>query len=95
MAQKSLSQDKLSTGLYDLFDDIFISEDVGHEKPDITYFNYIKEKTHYDPDTTIIIGDSLTSDIKGGENAGIDTCYFNPGHQKTLLKLSHTKQTNL
>ena len=70
------------TGLYDLFDDIFISEDVGHEKPDITYFNYIKEKTHYDPDTTIIIGDSLTSDIKGGENAGIDTCYFNPGHQK-------------
>ena len=34
------------------------------------------------PDTTIIIGDSLTSDIKGGENAGIDTCYFNPGHQK-------------
>lgn len=70
------------TGLYDLFDDIFISEDVGYEKPDITYFNYIKQKTHYDPDTTIIIGDSLTSDIKGGENAGIDTCYFNPGHQK-------------
>ena len=70
------------TGLYDLFDDIFISEDVGYEKPDITYFNYIKEKTHYDPDTTIIIGDSLTSDIKGGENAGIDTCYFNPAHQK-------------
>ena len=70
------------TGLYDLFDDIFISEDVGYEKPDLTYFNYIKEKTHYDPDTTIIIGDSLTSDIKGGENAGIDTCYFNPEHQK-------------
>ena len=44
--------------------------------------DYIKEKTHYDPDTTIIIGDSLTSDIKGGENAGIDTCYFNPAHQK-------------
>ena len=50
MAQKVAQLGKLKRvqGFYDLFDDIFISEDVGYEKPDITYFKYIKEKTHYD-----------------------------------------------
>lgn len=78
------------TGLYDLFDDLFISENIGHEKPDQAFFNYIKEKIHYDPESTLIIGDSLTSDIKGGINAGIDTCFFNPSKQKnTSLKATY------
>ena len=33
---------------------------------------------NFDPETTLIVGDSLTSDIRGGLNAGIKTCWFNP-----------------
>lgn len=55
----------------------FVSEEVGHPKPEKEYFDYvfasIEEK---DKSRILIVGDSLTSDIKGGINAGIDTCYF-------------------
>lgn len=65
------------SGLDKVFIKTFVSEDVGSQKPDKAYFDYvfenIKEK---DKSRIIIIGDSPTSDIKGGMNAGIDTCYF-------------------
>ena len=66
------------------FDDVFISEDIGADKPSIVYFNEIARRIpDYDPDKAIIIGDSLTSDIQGGINAGIDTCWFNPEGKST------------
>ena len=69
------------SGLDELFDAIFISEDVGFEKPDTAYFNYVFEKVGItDKSEVLIIGDSLTSDMKGGFLAGIDTCWFNPKH---------------
>ena len=60
-------------------DGIFLSEELGVEKPNIEFF----EKTfssigQVDPRETIIIGDSLSSDIRGGNNAGILTCWYNP-----------------
>lgn len=62
------------------FKDVFISERVGYSKPDKRYFEYvlsvIPEKN---TSKIIVIGDSLTSDIKGAENAGLDSCWFNPG----------------
>lgn len=70
------------TGLYDLFDGLFISEQIGYEKPDVAFFNYIQQKVNYDPTSTLIIGDSLTSDMQGGINSHIDTCYFNPYRNK-------------
>lgn len=61
------------------FDDVFVSEDIGYDKPSIHYFDEIAKRIpDYDPTKAIIIGDSLTSDIKGGINAGIDTCWYNP-----------------
>lgn len=61
------------------FKDIFVSEEVGYQKPMKEFFNHVFEKIpHHAADKTIIIGDSLTSDIQGGINAGIDTCWFNP-----------------
>ena len=61
------------------FDGMFISEELGVEKPSLEYFNAVFEKIpDFDKTKAIIIGDSLTSDIKGGINAGIDTCWFNP-----------------
>ena len=71
---------KLSkSGLTKLLDDYFISEQVGAEKPSKDFFEYIfKALGSNDPEEYIIIGDSLTSDIKGGKNVGIKTCWYNP-----------------
>lgn len=59
--------------------DVFVSEDAGSQKPQKEYFDYcfsrIREK---DPGKMLLIGDSLHSDIKGGNLAGISTCWYNP-----------------
>ena len=61
------------------FDGIFISQRIGYDKPRIEFFDAcFAQMPHYEKDEMIIIGDSLTSDIKGGINAGIHTCWFNP-----------------
>ena len=61
------------------FEKAYISEEVGFEKPDIRYFNAVMaDIPNFDPATTLVVGDSLTSDIKGGINAGLDTCWYNP-----------------
>lgn len=70
-----LNNSNLST----YFKDIFVSEEIGYQKPMKEFFNHVFEKIpHCSADKTLIIGDSLTSDIQGGINAGIDTCWFNP-----------------
>ena len=74
------------SGLDKVFDGIFISEDVGVEKPNKEYFDYVFNALGIkDKKEALIIGDSLTSDIKGGADAGIDTCWFNPGHKMNTL----------
>lgn len=60
------------------FKKIFISEEIGYAKPDRRFFEEcFKQIENFNKDEAIIIGDSLTSDIKGGINAGIRTCHFN------------------
>ena len=60
------------------FQGIYISEDVGYNKPDKRYFEAcFKDIPDFDPTETVMIGDSLTSDIRGGINAGIKTVWFN------------------
>lgn len=59
----------------------FVSEEVGYPKPRKEYFDYcFKNIENFDKSKTLIIGDSLTSDIQGGINGGIDTCWYNPKH---------------
>ena len=66
-------------GLNILADYIFISEIVGAEKPNRQFFEkVISEVGIHDLKQALIIGDSLTSDIQGGYNSGIDTCWYNP-----------------
>ena len=65
------------SGLDRLVKDIFISELIGANKPDAEFFEYVAEHIpHFDAKDALLIGDSLSSDIKGGMNAGIDTCWF-------------------
>lgn len=67
------------TGIAKYFDDIFISEHIGFDKPSKEYFAACFAKiSDFEPEKSIIVGDSLTSDILGGINAGIKTCWFNP-----------------
>lgn len=71
-----------STDLQQFFQDIFISQEIGYNKPAREFFNGCFAKIpDFDPKRTMIIGDSLSSDILGGKNAGIATCWVNPGHK--------------
>ncbi len=66
------------SGLNKYFDEIIISEDTGYNKPQVEIFKYMEGKIgKYPKSEILIVGDSLTSDIKGGKNYGIDTCFFN------------------
>ncbi|MBE6934193.1 MAG: noncanonical pyrimidine nucleotidase, YjjG family [Ruminococcaceae bacterium] len=79
------------TGLDKIFDAVFISEDVGVEKPNLEYFTHVFEKSGItDKAQVLIIGDSLTSDMRGGEIAGIDSCWFNPEHGENTQGISVT-----
>ena len=71
------------SGLDEVFESCFISDEIGHEKPSVDFFeavfNYIFVRHgDFSKDEILIIGDSLTSDIRGGVNAGIKTCWYNP-----------------
>ncbi|MDY2719934.1 MAG: YjjG family noncanonical pyrimidine nucleotidase [Candidatus Faecousia sp.] len=69
-----------SAGIRPYFEDIFISETTGSHKPDRRYFDYcFSHISGFEKDAALLIGDSLSSDIRGGKNAGIHTCWFNPG----------------
>lgn len=71
------------TDITKFFEYIIISDDVGFNKPDIRFFYEMEKVTgKLDKETTIIIGDTLSSDILGGNNYGIDTCWFNPHNKK-------------
>lgn len=68
-----------SAGISHYFENIFISQDVGVNKPDKAYFDRcFAQIPDFDPQKTMIVGDSLSSDILGGKNAGIATCWVNP-----------------
>ena len=68
-----------SAGIGPYFEEIFISEEIGFNKPSVEFFNRCFDKIpDFCRDRTVIIGDSLSSDILGGINAGIKTCWFNP-----------------
>ena len=68
-----------SAGIIPYFRDIFISERVGFNKPSAEFFDACFERIPgFEKDKAIIVGDRLSSDILGGINAGVKTCWFNP-----------------
>ena len=66
-----------ASGIGQYADYIFVSQDIGYDKPDVRFFecvlNTVKDtnKAHY-----LVVGDSLTSDMKGANNAGLPCCLF-------------------
>ncbi len=73
-----------SSDIEQFFLDIFISQELGYNKPAKEFFDGCFARIPgFDPAKTMIVGDSLSSDIKGGKNAGIATCWLNPQHKET------------
>ena len=81
---KKLQRKKIAKAhIEEFFDGIFISDEIGYEKPHIEFFNYVFDRIPTkNPDEVIIIGDSLTSDIAGGIRAGIHTCWYHPSNEE-------------
>ena len=71
-----------SANLYRFFETVFVSQEIGYNKPSLDYFNAcFATIADFDKEKAIMVGDSLSSDIKGGINAGIKTVWVNPDHK--------------
>lgn len=69
------------SGLIELFDGVFISEEVGFDKPRPEFFEHVFARIPpFAKDEMLIVGDSLTSDMRGGGIAGVKCCWYNPHH---------------
>ena len=67
-----------NAGILTYFEDIYVSDKIGHAKPNLLFYQHIfNELKVTDLSRILMIGDSISSDIKGGMNAQIDTCWFN------------------
>ena len=75
------------TGLTGVFDHIFSSEDIGFSKPSKAFFDHVFKKIGQpEKAKVLVIGDTLNSDILGGKNYGLPTCWYNP--KKIELKIN-------
>lgn len=77
-AKSSLSRLE-NSGLRPYVSRVFVSEEVGVGKPHRRYFRYVSEQIEgWDPDRALVIGDSLSSDILGANNFGLDSVWYWP-----------------
>ena len=72
------------TNLYRFFEGVFISQEVGFNKPEKAFFDACFGRIPgFHREKALMVGDSLTSDIQGGINAGVKTVWVNPGGRKS------------
>lgn len=73
------------SGFSSIMDGIFISEEIGFPKPEKAFFDACFNKIpDFDKACALVIGDSLSSDIRGANNAGVDACWYHvPGALNT------------
>lgn len=90
-AQKVQTRRLEESGVMNFMEDVFISEKMGCEKPNARIFDAalralgVENREH-----VLMVGDSLSSDIQGGSNAGLDTCWYNPNHAENSGKVIPT-----
>lgn len=79
------------SGIAPFFKEIFISEQFHTQKPDAAFYEKIGNRIpNFDKHHALMIGDSLTADIQGGNNAGIDTIWYNPHHLENKTQAQPT-----
>lgn len=69
-----------ASGINSYLSNVFISDELGIAKPRKEFFDIVLQTIACDKSKCIMIGDSLSSDILGANNAGIDCIWFNPSH---------------
>ena len=83
------------SGLASYFNHVFISEQLGTQKPDALFYEKIGQQiSEFFKENTVMIGDSLTADIQGGNNAGIDTIWYNPHHLENKTQAQPTYEVH-
>ena len=88
---KVQTQRLAESGVSNFMEDVFISEKLGCEKPGARIFDAalralgVENREH-----VLMVGDSLSSDVQGGVNAGLDTCWYNPNHAENPGKVVPT-----
>ena len=84
-----------TSGIKDYVDGVFISEEIGWQKPTVEYFDYcFSQIPGFVKEKAIIVGDSLSADMQGGINAGITTCWYNPeGKHDRGMKIDYEVRT--
>ncbi len=83
------------SGIAPFFKEIFISEQLHTQKPDAEFYEKIGTRIpNFDKNQTLMIGDSLSADIQGGNNAGIDTIWYNPHHLENKTQAQPTYEVD-
>ena len=83
------------SGIKPYFKEIFISEQLHTQKPDALFYEKIGQQiAGFSKEKTLMIGDSLTADIQGGNNAGIDTIWYNPHHLENKTQAQPTYEVH-
>jgi len=83
------------SGLAPYFNQVFISEKLQTQKPDALFYDRIGQQIPgFSKEKTVMIGDSLTADIQGGNNAGIDTIWYNPHHLENKTQAHPTYEVD-
>ena len=83
------------SGIAPYFKEIFISEQLHTQKPDAAFYEKIGARiSNFDKKNALIIGDSLSADIQGGNNAGIDTVWYNPDHLENNTQAQPTYEVD-
>ena len=83
------------SGLAPYFNQVFISEQLQTQKPDALFYEKIGQQiAGFSKEMTLMIGDSLTADIQGGNNAGIDTILYNPHHLENHTQAQPTYEVD-
>lgn len=78
-----------ASGIDKFFKGIYISEEIGAQKPKKEFFDYVFNEIRIDIKDCCVIGDSLSSDIIGAINYGIDSCWFNPNNKESDLGITY------
>ena len=83
------------SGLAPYFNQVFISEQLQTQKPDALFYEKIGQQiAGFSKEKALMIGDSLTADIQGGNNAGIDTIWYNPQHLENKTQAQPTYEVH-
>ena len=70
-------------GILHLFEDTYISMDIGYDKPDVRFYEEALRRCRLQPNEVLMVGDSMTTDIIGAQAAGLDAVYFNRRNEPT------------